>query len=287
MPTIREVYNDNQDSQAAAARLQEQGLWRDVYEANRSPLQPEKLTQPSTEYRYPTTTLGGGQTEQEWQQLVARRRAEGYEPVGGPGEGFRAAGTMATSGEFAGIESVGRMPETTSLSMTGGTRGGGTYGPAPQPTRQVTTTKTAYEGEAPKYEGPTFDAGQIKSLAAKLAAPGIRRARLALSQALNQYYENPAARGLVVRKALEGYGIAVETARAGSFQAATSMYGQEYQARAQEAIRSYSAAMDKYRSTAQQTTTTSYDYAAAASTPESYRAQQSRIARMQEQGLIL
>jgi len=286
MPTIREVYNDNQDSQAAAARLQEQGLWRDVYRSEYPEQAP--ITAPSTQ-RGPTTIYGGGQTPQEWEQLVTRRRAEGYEPVGGPGEGFRVIGGGGDiSGEFAGVESTGRISESTSLAMTGGTRVGGTqYAPAPQPKSQTTTTRTTFEGEAPAYEGPTFDTGQIKSIAARLAAPGIRRARLALSQALNQYYENPAARGLVVRKALEGYGIAVETARAGAYQSAASIYGQQYQARSQEAIRKYSAAMDKYRSTAVQTATTAYDYTAGADSAESYRARQGRIARLQEQGLIL
>lgn len=162
---------------------------------------------------------------------------------------------MAGSDDFSDITPFGGATETRTTSPYSARYGQPSAPSQPKsPTGYTQTTRTVYEGDAPKYAGPEYDEGKIKSIARKLAGPSIRRARLALSKALNQYYENPAMRGIVVRQALEGYGISVEQARASAYGQAQNIYGQQYQAQAQEAFRTYQSAMNAYRSTAKQIT---------------------------------
>lgn len=149
---------------------------------------------------------------------------------------------------------------TVAKSARSGSRAGSGGGGARSPVGAIQTTRTEYEGEAPKYAGPVFDRKEIKAMARKLAGPTIRRARIALQDALSKQYENPMMRGIVLRKALEGYGIAVGEARAKAYQTGAQIYGQEYQAKTAEAMNAYNTAMKNYLASAKRISTTQKIY---------------------------
>lgn len=157
-------------------------------------------------------------------------------------------------------------PESTTQSQS-------TSGTSKQDTSQVTTTE--FTGERPgKFEQPEWSEGDIKKRSAEIAAPQIRQLRQGLQQALVKHYENPNVRKMMVRSALQGYGIGLGSITAKARSAAASEYAQKYSFDMQAAMADFNAAWNEYMgakkvtstgtsegtTTGEVTGTTGYDY---------------------------
>lgn len=84
--------------------------------------------------------------------------------------------------------------------------------------------------DAPVFTPPAYDRSRIRQLSREISAPQTGRLRRGLRETLLQgQYENPNVRGLVARRALEGFGQSLGDVTAKARGAAATEYGQEYQ----------------------------------------------------------
>lgn len=92
------------------------------------------------------------------------------------------------------------------------------------------------------YVPPAYDYGRISSLTQELASPNVRKLRSGLREAMlsTSNIENPAARSMMMRRSLEGYGQGLESAIGGARSGALSAYSQEYGPQAEAARLSWS-----------------------------------------------
>lgn len=133
----------------------------------------------------------------------------------------------------------------------------------PREVTQTQTGVTTYTGERPaEFVKPEYDEGEIKRIGREIAAPQIRQLRQALQQALVKHYENPNVRRMMVRSALQGYGIGLGGIKAKSRQAARAEYAQKYSFDMQAAMANFQAAWNEYlgTKTTTQVGTTGYQY---------------------------
>jgi len=124
-------------------------------------------------------------------------------------------------------------------------------------------------GEIPEFETPEWNEEEITRLTQKRAAPGIRRLRSAIQQAMGGVYESPQIKRMTLREALAGYGMGLESVMGGAGREATSEYGQKYgrefeaqqiqwQADVQRLSQMYNAAMQSYMKGGEQVTKYTY-----------------------------
>jgi len=92
-----------------------------------------------------------------------------------------------------------------------------------------------------EFKAPEYDEKEVSKLTQKRAAPALRRLRNVTQQALSATHENPNVQRMTVRQALAGYGTGLEGVMAGAGRAATSEYGQRYNALMTGALASYDA----------------------------------------------
>lgn len=83
-------------------------------------------------------------------------------------------------------------------------------------------------GEMPIFEAPEYDKEEVSKRAQKYAAPGVRKLRGAVQQAMTRRFDNPNLRRMSLRDALAGYGEGLENVMAGAQKSATAEYAQEY-----------------------------------------------------------
>lgn len=130
------------------------------------------------------------------------------------------------------------------------------YKPA---TGQVTTTteeaQRVFTGERPEYEKPAWDEKEIRKLSRKIQAPGVRQMRQQVQQVVARHYENPNVRSMMLRNALQGYGIGLENIISGAETQARGEYAQRYSFNVQEAMAKYQAAWNEYMASGKTTTT--------------------------------
>jgi hypothetical protein len=130
------------------------------------------------------------------------------------------------------------------------------YKPATGQTETTTQTQqTVFTGERPEYEKPEWDEGEIRKLSRKIQAPGIRQLRQQVQQVFAKHYENPNVRSMMLRNALQGYGIGLEGVISGSETQARGEYAQRYSFDVQEAMAKYQAAWNEYMASGKTTTT--------------------------------
>ena len=118
---------------------------------------------------------------------------------------------------------------------------------------QVTTAE--FTGERPEYEKPVWDEGEIRKLSRKIQAPSVRRLRQQVQQVVSKHYENPNVRSLMLRNALQGYGIGLEHVLSGAETQARGEYAQRYSFDVNAAMAKFQAAMNEYMASAKRTTT--------------------------------
>ncbi len=132
--------------------------------------------------------------------------------------------------------------------ITAGTKPAAAATKAPRQTVQI--SRQQYEGNAPALELPTYDEREIKRMTQEELSPAVRELRAGFRRAMMQTYENPAVRGSVLAKAMEGYGIAVGRAMSGARSSATQRYQQQFGISRENAIAKFQAALDAYKRTA-------------------------------------
>lgn len=110
-----------------------------------------------------------------------------------------------------------------------------------------------------QYYAPTPDMGRIQLLTQEAAAPGVRKLRGGLTEALQTAAraENPNVQALLSRKALEGYGGGLEDIMGGARREGMGLYAPEYAALTEQEkmnwlaerereLMNYKAVLDKY-----------------------------------------
>jgi len=108
-----------------------------------------------------------------------------------------------------------------------------------------TTTKTVRSGSAPElpslpsFVGPKVDKRKIKAATQKAAAPGMRRLRETVQQAMGKSSDNPNVRRMTLRDALRGYGAGLENVMAGAGRQATSEHMAELDLERSEAYANF------------------------------------------------
>jgi hypothetical protein len=96
--------------------------------------------------------------------------------------------------------------------------------------------------EAGVYKAPEYDNQKVAAYQQKFAAAGVRRLRDQVQKAQTQAYDNPNSKRMVMRDALQGYGVGLDQVMAGAFGRATSAYNTEYQRSQHEAMTNFQAA---------------------------------------------
>lgn len=132
------------------------------------------------------------------------------------------------------------------------------YKPTTGQTQTGTTTQTStteFVGERPEYEKPTWDESEIRKLSRKIAAPNIRQLRQQVQQVVAKHYENPNVRSMMLRSALQGYGIGLGGVLSSAGTQARSEYTQRYSFDVREAMAKYQSAWNEYMASAEKTTT--------------------------------
>lgn len=116
-------------------------------------------------------------------------------------------------------------------------------------------SEISFTGERPAdFQKPEWDVGEIKKRTAEISGPKVRQLRQALNQALVKHYENPNVRKMMVRSALQGYGIGLGNVTAAAATAARSEYAQKYSFDMSAAMANFNAAWREYMG-ARKTTT--------------------------------
>ena len=126
-------------------------------------------------------------------------------------------------------------------------------------------------GEIPEFEAPEWDEGEISRIRQVRAAPGVRRLRGAVQQAMGGVYESPQIKRMTLRQALAGYGMGLESVMSGAGREARGEYGEEYgreyageqmewQANAQRISQMYSGAMQAWAQSGTQVSTQEIQY---------------------------
>jgi len=82
----------------------------------------------------------------------------------------------------------------------------------------------------PTLETPAFDEREVSKIAAREAAPSIRRLRDVTARAIGQNLENPNVRRMTVREALQGFGSGLGSILSGAQRAAVQQYMPRYEA---------------------------------------------------------
>jgi len=100
-------------------------------------------------------------------------------------------------------------------------------------------------GELPVYEAPKWDEERIKSLAQRIAAPGLRNIRQQVQRASTMPSTNPNIRAMTLREALSGYGQGLESIMGGARSGAGQEYAREYGTKESEARANYEAKKQK------------------------------------------
>jgi hypothetical protein len=90
-------------------------------------------------------------------------------------------------------------------------------------------------GEPGEYAAPEFDKRRVAALTQQHAAAGVRRLRKQVQRAISRTYENPNVRRAMVRDALAGYGMGLESVMSGARRSAHSEYSREYAGELDEA----------------------------------------------------
>lgn len=171
------------------------------------------------------------------------RQRLGLGPVAGT-EGF----TVIPKSSQQTVD-VNRPTTTTQTQEQSSTQTGKTSG-----TSESTQT-IEFTGERPSdLVKPEWDEGDIKKRAAQIAAPRIRQLRQAVQQALVKHYENPNVRKMMVRSALQGYGIGLGNVVSRAQSAAQAEYAKKYSFDMQVAMANFNAAWNEYMG-ARKTTT--------------------------------
>jgi hypothetical protein len=80
----------------------------------------------------------------------------------------------------------------------------------------------------PTYTAPVYDENAITTLAQQRAAPGLRALRQQINRASGVNYENPNAKRMTLRDALQGYGQGVASVINAAGQQATGEYNAKY-----------------------------------------------------------
>ena len=93
----------------------------------------------------------------------------------------------------------------------------------------------------PEFTTPEFDEREVSRIAAREAAPNVRRLRDVTARAIGQNFANPNVRRLTVREALQGFGSGLGSILTGSQRAAVSQYMPRYQAAVSGAQTQYGA----------------------------------------------
>ena len=126
-------------------------------------------------------------------------------------------------------------------------------------------------GEIPEFEAPEWDEGEISRIRQVRAAPGVRRLRGAVQQAMGGVYESPQIKRMTLRQALAGYGMGLESVMSGAGREARGEYGEEYgreyageqmewQANVQRISQMYSGAMQAWARGGKQVSTQEIQY---------------------------
>lgn len=96
-------------------------------------------------------------------------------------------------------------------------------------------------GAIPDFVAPEWDEREINRMTQQKAAPGVRKLRGAVQQAMGRSYENPNVGRMTLRDALAGYGLGLEGVMAGAGSQALGEYGRKYQTDYQGATTKYTA----------------------------------------------
>ena len=140
---------------------------------------------------------------------------------------------------------VNRPTSTSQSSTQTGTQTGAQTGKTSGTSESTQTIE--FTGERPTdLVKPEWNEGEIKKRAQQIAAPQIRQLRQAVQQALVKHYENPNVRKMMVRSALQGYGIGLGGVVAQSQSAASSEYAKKYSFDMQVAMANFNAAWNEY-----------------------------------------
>jgi hypothetical protein len=91
----------------------------------------------------------------------------------------------------------------------------------------------------PTYTAPTYDENAITTLAQQRAAPGLRALRNQVNRASGVNYENPNAKRMTLRDALQGYGQGVANVINAAGQQATSEYNAKYSRQSENAANEF------------------------------------------------
>jgi len=94
----------------------------------------------------------------------------------------------------------------------------------------------------PTFKAPTYDEGEVKSLARKHSAPQLTKLREAVQTATSaSRFENPNVQRMTLRSALAGYGEGLGAVTGAADESARREYGQRYALEQQEALTNYQA----------------------------------------------
>jgi hypothetical protein len=131
--------------------------------------------------------------------------------------------TVPFAGRSGGISydpnTYGDLPVTYNVG-TAPTYGGYDVEAVPEYSQEYT--------KLPTYTAPVYDENAVTTLAQQRAAPGLRALRNQISRASGVNYENPNAKRMTLRDALQGYGQGVASVINAAGQQATSEYNAKY-----------------------------------------------------------
>lgn len=171
------------------------------------------------------------------------------------------AGSAGTSSAWNKYTPYGDEEKTSTTKSTSGFKTSGTtakpIGTVSYQTSVAPKTAAPVLGAMPEFAGPEWDEREVRRLTQVKSAPGVRRLRTAVQQAMATPHENPNVKALSLREALGGYGQGLQSVMTGAESAAQSEYGrryaQEYQGKAmayqaniQAKMAEYQAAMQNY-----------------------------------------
>ena len=159
---------------------------------------------------------------------------------------------------------------------TGSSYGGGGFQYKP-PTGQTSVSQVKFSGKEPtlgpmpSFNLPEYDEREVEKLSQRHAAPGMRKLRDTVRGIQRETYDNPNVRALTLRQALSGYGLGLSQVLSGARKTAGAEYGarrredigaqtMKYQTDVNTMMAQYSAAWNKYLSSATRTTTSQNQY---------------------------